>query len=339
MASPFGIVSINPVTAGLMTQVRNASAGGVGGAAAAIRQPAKSVSGPITTGGQAGGVLGANTVSNNNLPTNNTTNTANANIISQAQAARDTALGSARNSFGTLASGYQGGIDDLLQKIRTGQQGIDQSRENASLNKLRSLNDLKDSIRQGIQSGSVRLANGNALDSSAAEALAKGYGRFGTQQAGDVQNEYALANRDIDTNQSNLDYERESGLRNLENYKQQQAQQIGNSVYDRLAAIQDTAMSQGANGAVGDINAQKQQIINEALSQLQGLDQSLRGGVGGIQRLGQDQIDANAYNLLTAGGAALPANTFNYETAPGVGAVQNGAPIAQYPLVRRPDDY
>lgn len=256
-------------------------------------------------------------------------------IMSQAQRARDTALGAGRNSFTDLNRGYQSGIDGLLQKLRVGQQGIDQGRENNALNRIRSLSDLRDSVRQGVQSGSVQLSNNNALDSSAAEALAKGYGRFGTQQQGDIMNEYALANRDIDTQQSNLNLERDQGLRDLENYKLSQANQIGNSVYDRLAAISEAALGQGVDGAIGDVNSYKQQIINEALGAIQALDQQLRGGVGGIQALGQDQIEANAYKLANAGGQALPDNGFSYETAPGVGPIQNGAPIAQFPMVRR----
>lgn len=256
-------------------------------------------------------------------------------IMSQAQRSRDTALGAARNSFGDLDRGYRSGMDSLLQKLRVGQQGIDQARENNALNRIRSLSDLRDSVRQGVQSGSVQLSNNNALDSSAAEALAKGYGRFGTQQQGDIMNEYALANRDIDTQQSNLNFERDQGLRDLENYKMSQANQIGNSVYDRLAAISEAALGQGVDGAVGDVNSYKQQIINEALGAIQALDQQLRSGLGGIQALGQDQVEANAYKLANAGGKALPENTFTYETAPGVGAIQNGAPIAQFPMVRR----
>lgn len=263
---------------------------------------------------------------------------ASAKIKNQALKARDTALGAGRNSFGDLTSGYSTGLEGLLQKIRTGQEGLNQSRENNSLNRIRSLTDLKDSVRQGIQSGSVRLANGNALDSSAAEAVAKGYGRFGTQQAGDIQNEFALGERDIDTNQRNLDYEREAGLRGLEDYKRQQASSIGNSVYDRLASIQESAMSQGEDAGIGDINAYKQQIINEALAQLRGLDQRLQSGLGGIKGLDRAQIEANAYNLANTGGGAGVANTFQYDTAPAQGAVQNGAPLAQLPIVRRPED-
>jgi len=256
-------------------------------------------------------------------------------IRAQAQRARDTAIGAGRNSFGDLNRGYQSGIDGLLQKLRVGQQGIDQGRENNALNRIRSLSDLRDSVRQGIQSGSVQLSNNNALDSSASEALAKGYGRFGTQQQGDILNEFALVNRDIDTQQSNLNLERDQGVRDLENYKLSQANQIGNSVYDRLAAISESALSQGVDGAVGDVNQLKQQIINEALSAIQGLDQQLRGNLGGIQALGQDAVEANAYKLANAGGAALPQNSFSYESAPGMGPIQNGAPIAQFPMARR----
>lgn len=259
-------------------------------------------------------------------------------IRNQAASARDAAIGAGRNSFGDLTTGYSSGADGLLQKIRMGQEGINQSRENNALNRLRSLNDLRDSVRQGIQSGSVRLANSNALDSSAAEAVAKGYGRFGTQQSGDINNEYALGERDIDTNQRNLDYEREAGFRQLEDYKRSQAQSIGNSVYDRLASIQESAMSQGIDSGIGDANAYRQQIINEALSQLAALDQRLRGEAEGIRGLAPEQVQANAYRLSQSGGGAGLENNFQYQTAPGIGAVQNGAPLAQLPLVRRPED-
>jgi hypothetical protein len=145
-------------------------------------------------------------------------------------------------------------------------------------------------------------------------------------------------NRDIDTQQQNLNYERDQGLRELENYKISQANQIGNSVYDRLAAISEAAMAQGADGDVGDVNSLKQQIINEALAAIQGLDQQLRSTVSTINPLTGEQIEANAYRLATSGGAALPENTFNYETAPGMGPIQNGAPISQLPIVRRRDE-
>ena len=187
------------------------------------------------------------------------------NITNSINRQKDTVVGAGNQAFGAAYNQYDQGARGLVNTIRQGQQTITRGRETTALNKLRSMGDLATSVRQGLQSGSVRLANSNALDSSAAEAMSRAYGNFQNKQSGSINNQAALENRGFDDQQALLFAQRDDTLRGLRQYKETESQRIMLDTQQKLQALEDNASGQGVAGLV-QIDALKNQVVNQGVS-------------------------------------------------------------------------
>jgi hypothetical protein len=203
-------------------------------------------------------------------------------------------------AFAPVQSQLQGGAESLINKIKTGQGAIDRSKENNELNRMRGVQDILGYVRSGMRSGASTLAKMNALDSSAAEAIARAYNTQGNSQVRDVNNQSAMGLRDIQTQQDQLNLDRTSGANDLARYKDSAVATIANDVRTKLADLDQNAQGVGLTGKVA-IDAEKQRVIDEGLSQLSAVDQFLSSGLGAINPEGQDQVIANANQLQSAG--------------------------------------
>lgn len=220
--------------------------------------------------------------------------------INQINTDQDLISQSGQQAFNSVFNRYNTGARGLVDKVRTGQENIDRSRQNVELDKLNSLSGLSQQIRQGIQSGNIRLAAGNASDSSGADQLARAYQSVGTQQGNAIFNEAALGNRDIGFDQSELDLQASEGLRQLEVYKDEEKNKIGFDIENKLLALEEQAVGLGLNGQV-EVQQMKDQIINEGIAQLLEVDNFLKQQMAGINPQGQDAIQAEAQQLRTLG--------------------------------------
>ena len=112
---------------------------------------------------------------------------------------------------------------------------------------------------------------------------------------------------------------------------------IVNAAGDKFAQL-DAAM---ANASLPDrlaLDQEKANIRAQVLAQLQGYDQELQQGVGGIHAAGETQNIAAAHAQQQAGLA--PENSFNYSTeAPGqfqnTGPFASSLPIFTYPGAKK----
>ena len=175
---------------------------------------------------------------------------------------------------------YQNDTQKWLATLQNTQDEINSGLANNALNLRRSMSNIASGIRQGIKSGGVQLANMNAVDSGAAEAMARAYATMGNQQAGDANNEAALAANELNTQQVKLNRDREEGIAGFDREREAELSRIRGDLHNKLAALDAEAASKGVNGVV-DMNIVNA-VVNQAVAQLAAVDNIRKQRLGGI---------------------------------------------------------
>jgi hypothetical protein len=241
-------------------------------------------------------------------------------------------FGTAREAAQNSAIGYQGGILDFIESLRSGQQGIDERGVQNELSKRQGTSSITDMVGRGIRSGGTMLAGRNALDSSAAEQLGRAYGDIGQRELSKVGNQYELENRNIGLAQTDFDQQMQSGARQLEENKTQVVNNIVAEARNGLAAL-DAAMIEADAPTRVQLEQEKNRIKQDALTILGQYDQTLTQGMQGIDPTSTDDRRRTAADLANRGVAA--ANPFSFSAqAPaqfaGTGPFASELPLFTY---------
>jgi hypothetical protein len=257
--------------------------------------------------------------------------------LAQARTQRDAALSGIQTKesqgYSDINDSFYNQVNPFINDLTDSQTSINQGRENALYSRSTSIRDLVDSIRQGINSGQVMLANNNAGSSSAAEAIAKAYSRIGSKGSSQINGQFAQDNRTLDTNQSSLDRKRDEGVRQYHDYVSTQADKIATDTQIQLDSLNADAQYAGLSPI--DVATLKNQIISAGQAKLAGLDSYLNSKVGAITAENSDQASAQAEKLIQAGSAA-PSKEYSFGMASpswsGAGAAQTYSPTSVLPL-------
>ncbi len=252
-------------------------------------------------------------------------------LVSGFGSQKDSIYSSSRAAAKNTGLGLQNTILDLIDSVMTGQTSIDNRGVNNELSKQRGVADTYSAVGRGIQSGAVTLANKNASDSSASDAIARAYGNIGQRQLSDIGNQYELENQDIGLAQADLDRQATSGLRRIETSREQAVNSIVDEANNKLAAL-DAAMMDASLPDRLAINDEKSRIRSEVLGVLSDYDNKL-GDVSKIDPTSQDARIAEATRRGQLGQA--PANSFSYDTTmpaqfQGTGPFASDLPIFSY---------
>lgn len=247
---------------------------------------------------------------------------------------RDTA-GSAGD---TSAHALQRSILDYVSGLNDAQQGRNQQTIQNYLAKQTGTKGVADMVGQGIRSGGVMLSNKNAADSSAAQGIANAYGQLGRGQLGQIGNQFANAQGQVDLSQA-------TDTRHLHEKEAQLPSSISDTVngivtsaQQQLAAID----SQMANLSLPDrvnMETEKQRIKNEVMGKLQGFDKMLSTqGNAALTPIGQNDALQQAAQQFQAG--AAPTNAFNFDQLPAAqfqntGPFASGLPIFTFPGAKK----
>lgn len=229
---------------------------------------------------------------------------------------------------------YRNDVLGFLGNIEGQQNTINSGQTNNALNLRRAMSSIANTIRTGLRSGGVSLANMNATDSGAADALARAYAETGNKQVGGATNEAAIAGQDLQQQQGLLDRQKNEGLQGFDAFKQAEISRIRGDVTSKLQALDATGQAQGVNGGV-DMSI-VDQVIQDAISQLAAVDQTKDTRLGGVAAFTPDQVNAKAAAMDQLGqGGASPFTTGQEGiTLTGQDSL-NGAPISQLPLISR----
>src|SRR5258708_37769772 len=168
-----------------------------------------------------------------------------AQAAAQQKALQQTSINNQINTWTNLekqaasqnAADYRGTALNFVNALQQGQLGINQDRENTMLNKQISIQDLINHVRAGISGGQIGLGNMNALNSSAAEGLARAYGSFGAQQNNSIGAQANQALTLADEKQAQLDTQQQQDLGQLTTMKNTYIKNIGNDILTRLNSV------------------------------------------------------------------------------------------------------
>lgn len=223
---------------------------------------------------------------------------------------------------------YNNDSQDFVTGQRTGQNSINSGRVNNALNLRRSMSAIASGVRQGMRSGAVNLANMNAMDSGASEAMARALARQGNQQAGTVNNEAQIAENTFTTDQQNLGLQREQGLGRLKNWRDTKVNEISSKLWQNLSELDAQAQGQGVGGAV-DMGI-RDRVVSDASRQLDEVDALTQAELAKITGLDYNGVQARAAEMEAAGAAV--SNPFTYEggglqVGNGNQSNQGGAPL------------
>lgn len=217
----------------------------------------------------------------------------------------------------------------FLTNMETGQNTINTGRATNALNLRRSMAQIAGGVRQGLRSGGVNLANMNALDSGAAEALARAWARVGNNQTTDVRGQAALKSGEIDTQQNTLNRQREDTLAEFGQYRDTETNRLGQKIGGELQGL--TAQGEGRWNADMGI---RDRIVGDAIARLNAIDANRAARLSGIRGLTPEEIEIRAQEMDRAGAAASPFATEDVVTQIG-GTPGGGAPISQLPIFTR----
>lgn len=194
---------------------------------------------------------------------------------------------------------YQNDTQKWLATVQNTQDDINSGLANNSLNLRRSMSNIAGGIRQGLKSGGVQLANMNAVDSGAAEAMARAYATMGNRQAGDANNEAALKAGELNVQQVKLNRDRDEGIAGFDREREAEVSRIRGDLTNKLAALDAEAAAKGVDGVVdmGIVNA----VVNQAVSQLAAVDNIRKQRLSGVRAFDANQANARAAEMDQAG--------------------------------------
>ena len=255
------------------------------------------------------------------------------NLIATQNGYRD----SANQNVLDTANKYQNDTQKFLGTIEDGQTQINTGRTNNALNARRSMSNIAGGIRTGLKSGGVQLANMNATDSGAADAMARAYAEMGNQQVGDVNNEALLKENEFNGQQTVLNRNKEEGINSFDRERNANIERIKGDLRTKLALLDATGQAEGVDGAVdmSMIDA----IVGEAINRLSAVDSQRGQRLGNAKTLSQDEINRQAAEMDALGQGGTSPFTAGTE---GIGLVGQdsmaGANISQLPFYTRKQD-
>ena len=215
-------------------------------------------------------------------------------------------------------------IANLIAQRQLGQQGIDLQATNNELAKIQGVQGVLGMVGRGIRSGGVMLANKNASDSSAAQALANAYGQIGRGQLANVGNQYEQGKGTVGVAQNAFDVQQQEGVNNFTQSKNDAINGIVNDATTKLANL-DNLMAYASLPDRIALDQEKQNVRNIATQALQSYDQQLQSQMAGITPADQATNQAKAATMATQGDD-LGAGAFNYTTQAPLTAQGNTTP-------------
>lgn len=239
--------------------------------------------------------------------------------------------------IGSEGTKYGSGILDFIDQNRIGQNSINAKTVQNELSKQQGSAGVLETVGRGVRSGGVMLANKNASNSSAAEALARAWGDFGRREQTGVNNQFVNGQNSINNAQVEFGIQQAQGSRRLGEGKAQVINSIVGDAQTALSALNAQAASASLPDRV-NIEQRKAEIRNQTLQALQQYDNQLTQGLSGIKQIDPNAARTQATSMRTAGVAAT--NPFNYTTdvpqsVQNTGPFASELPIFQYPGARK----
>lgn len=250
-----------------------------------------------------------------------------ASTLNSVADARNSMNSSITDRINNSKGGINNSILDFISSLKIGQDTIDSGRANNELTRRRNSASILDMVGNGLRSANTMLANRNAGSSSATGEFAKAWGKVGQQKQSSVNNDFALKENDLNTQQNVLDTQRASGERNIRQSKDDLINGIVNDAQNQLVALNNALIGASLPDRIA-IEQEKARIKNEATAALAQFDSMLANELSAVNPMGREGIATKA-SQLDAAGQASPVD-FEYMANPQ--ATFNGNPILDLPI-------
>lgn len=205
-----------------------------------------------------------------------------------------------RDPFTSGKSNLQGVASNLLNRQRSSQTGIDNSRANNELNRMTGIQDILSYVRNGLTQGASRLANANATESSATGALGRAYNQLGSQKARGVNSQAGLVSNQLNQSQQQLQDQGQLGVEDFRRTRDNLVTNIATELRNKLATLDAEARGLSLPDRIA-VDQEKQNLINAGQAQLQEVDQWLQSQLGGVVPQTPEQVQLAAQGLRQAG--------------------------------------
>ena len=244
-------------------------------------------------------------------------------------ASANSVAGGARTGFGDVVNEYDTKNKTFVTDQKEGQDAINRGKATNQLNFRRSMQNIVKGVQNGVRSGGVALANMNASDSGAADALARAYAKVGNEQSSEVAGETAMQFEELQRQQGQLQKNREDTGTEFETWKATETSRIRQDFSDKMALLQAQAQEKGMSVDTSMVD----QITNDAIARLSQIDQQRQQGIAGVQSWTPEQIMAEAIRLDQLGQGSNPFKVAAPEVS--YGSNRMGAPMSQMPIYMR----
>lgn len=251
--------------------------------------------------------------------------TAYNNLLSSFNNQNNGILSSSQTAADNLGGDLGINLQDTIHGLTTNQASIDRANVQNDTSRLQGNRDILSMIGQGIQSGGVRLAQGNSGQSSAAQAIANAYAKLGQQQASSIGQQFAQKAGDIGVQQAEQDYQVQQAPNKFHQGIIDNVNNIVTNATQRIQQLQQ-AMAYASLPDRINLDQEVQGIKDNALASLQQYDTQFQQGVAPIKAASADTNLTNANSLLAAGQA--DPNLFSYNTTPSAVVQNNAGPVA-----------
>ena len=174
------------------------------------------------------------------------------------------------------------------------QSGIDDMYVNNFMSQQQGSRDIRDMVGRGIRSGGTMLANKNAADSSASEALARAYAEIGNRNISKVNNQYELGNQAAGRAQTEFNTDADIGFDALNTDKQSMVTDIVGQARSKIETLKSYMSEVGITDQI-NIQAEIERIQQVALGELSKYEVTKGSpamGMGDVRSTGSQRMQA-----------------------------------------------
>lgn len=195
-----------------------------------------------------------------------------AGLIPQQQQQREQGI---QNMYGSQVGEIQGARDSAMA-------GLDVSKQQVAQRQAKSVRDLQENMRNLLQAGNIQLGVGGAGDSSAKDMLSFALSKAAGRSGADISNQAQAMYTDIDMLGNQIKATYDDNLAKLATWRDTNLSEVTKWAQEMLMNIESQkATAKGQQAAA--LAANETNIINNALSRLQQIDDQVSSWNKGIQ--------------------------------------------------------
>lgn len=180
-----------------------------------------------------------------------------------------------QNMYGSQVGEIQGSRDSAMA-------GLDVSKQQVAQRQANSVRDLQENLRNMLQAGNIQLGVGGAGDSSAKDMLSFALSKAAARSGADISNQAQAMYTDIDMQGNQIKATYDDNLAKLATWRDNNLSEVTKWAQEMLMNIESQkATAKGQQAAA--LAANETNIINNALSRLQQIDDQVSSWNKGIQ--------------------------------------------------------